>query len=268
MSRTIRLSLSVPFPPLANIMSFFPYPSLRKPLHAFAGAVGSSSNIPSFISSCGLGRCCNFCSRLSARICFCNSLCCPCIEGAALESGRIFPNEHQDISHLMPFTSEISVLNEKPHTYVQSTPPSPAASPILSSNYRSLAGAPVPTARIVSPCFLHSLAPFGVLDVYRSCDRKGALRRGVCVTQDVAVFEILGVGTHLQVLFEGFLTLDGGEGRLVDLGGCVFVGHGFEMCVCVILVSLALSRGEGGMFSKSVGQRSWRLRGTSGGGLP
>lgn len=94
-------------------MPFFPYPSLRKPLHAFAGAVGSSSNIPSFISSCALGRCCNFCSKLSARICFCNSLCCPCIEGAALESGRIFPNEPQDISHLRPLTSGTRVMNEK-----------------------------------------------------------------------------------------------------------------------------------------------------------
>lgn len=51
------------------------------------------------------------------------------------------------------------------------------------------------------------------------------LRRGICITQDVPVLEILGVGTHLQVFFEGFLALDGGEGRLVDGGGGGFVCH-------------------------------------------
>lgn len=58
------------------------------------------------------------------------------------------------------------------------------------------------------------------------------LRCCICVAQDVPVLEILGVGTHLEVLFEGFLTLDGGEGRLVDGGGGgVFVGH-FGGLVC------------------------------------
>ena len=47
------------------------------PRQAFAGDVGSSSRIPSFINSAGLGRCISFCSKLSARICFSNSLCCP-----------------------------------------------------------------------------------------------------------------------------------------------------------------------------------------------
>lgn len=64
----------------------------------------------------------------------------------------------------------------------------------------------------------------------------GNVRSGVCVAQDVAVLEILGVGTHLQVLFEGFLPFDWGEGRLVHEGGVgVWVGHGFwwmvELCV-------------------------------------
>ena len=54
----------------------------------------------------------------------------------------------------------------------------------------------------------------------------GSVRGGVGVTQDVSVFEILGVGTHLKVLFEGFLALDGGEGRRVDGWGGVWVGHG------------------------------------------
>ena len=56
------------------------------------------------------------------------------------------------------------------------------------------------------------------------------VRSGVCVAQDVAVLEILGVGTHLQVLFEGFLSVEWGEGRLVDEGGGgvgVWVCHGF-----------------------------------------
>lgn len=64
---------------------------IAPPFHSFAGDVGSSSNIPSFISSSAFGRCSSFCSRLSARMCFCNSRCCPCIAGAALESGRMFP---------------------------------------------------------------------------------------------------------------------------------------------------------------------------------
>lgn len=54
------------------------------------------------------------------------------------------------------------------------------------------------------------------------------VRSGVCVAQDVAVLEILGVGTHLQVLFEGFLPVDWGEGRLVYDGGVGgWVCHGF-----------------------------------------
>ena len=44
------------------------------------------------------------------------------------------------------------------------------------------------------------------------------VRCGVCVTQDVSVFEILDVGTRLEVLFEGFLALDGREGGGVDGG--------------------------------------------------
>lgn len=51
------------------------------------------------------------------------------------------------------------------------------------------------------------------------------VRCGVCVAQNVPVLEILGVGTHLQVFFEGFLALDGGEGGLVDGGSGVFVCH-------------------------------------------
>ena len=75
---------------------FSAYPAL----HSFVGDVGSSSNIPSFNSSSGLGRCCSFCSRLSARICFCNSFCWPCIAGAALESGRMFPKPLGIVSQL------------------------------------------------------------------------------------------------------------------------------------------------------------------------
>lgn len=57
------------------------------------------------------------------------------------------------------------------------------------------------------------------------------VRSGVCVAQDVAVLEVLGVGAHLQVLFEGFVLVDGGEGRLVDEGGGVgvWVCHGFRV---------------------------------------
>lgn len=56
------------------------------------------------------------------------------------------------------------------------------------------------------------------------------IRGCVGVVEDVAVFEVLGVGAHLEVLFEGFLALDGGEGRLVngDLGTC----HGVCLCLC------------------------------------
>ena len=47
--------------------------------------------MPSLINSSGFGRCSNFCSKLSARICFSSSFCCPCIAGAAVESGSMFP---------------------------------------------------------------------------------------------------------------------------------------------------------------------------------
>ena len=49
------------------------------------------------------------------------------------------------------------------------------------------------------------------------------VRGGVGVAQDVSVLEVLDVGTLLEVLFEGFLPLEGGERRRVDGGG----GRGF-----------------------------------------
>ena len=57
--------------------------------------------------------------------------------------------------------------------------------------------------------------------------RRKNVRSGVGVTEDVSVLEILGVGAHLQVFFEGFLAVDGGEGGRVDGGVGVFVCHDF-----------------------------------------
>ena len=52
------------------------------------------------------------------------------------------------------------------------------------------------------------------------------VRSGVGVAEDVSVLEVLGVGAHLEVFFEGFLAVDGGEGGLVDGGVCgCFVCH-------------------------------------------
>ena len=51
------------------------------------------------------------------------------------------------------------------------------------------------------------------------------LRGCTGVVKDVAVFEVLGVGACLEVLFEGLLTLEGGEGRLVDESLGCFARH-------------------------------------------
>lgn len=136
--------------------------SLRQPLHSFVGDVGSSSSIPSFISSPGFGRCCSFCSKLSARICFCSSLCWPCKAGAAVESGRMLPNKSPQCQSLGRYFwvgggDSIGQASRKyscgAYPYVQSAPPSPAASPALSSSYRWPVGARVPTGWTVSLCF-------------------------------------------------------------------------------------------------------------------
>lgn len=57
-------------------------------------------------------------------------------------------------------------------SYVQSNPPSPDASPIPSLSYRSLVGAPILAARIVSHCFPHQFTPD---------EDVGSWGRGVCV---------------------------------------------------------------------------------------
>lgn len=155
-------------------------------------------------------------------------------------------------------------------SYSQSAPPSPDASPIPSASCRWLVGAQVLTGRIVSHCFPVSSLDLGVRLVMQ------CLRCGVCVTQNVPVLEILGVWTHLQVFFERFLTLDGGEGRLVHGGGGVFVCHVDDWYDG----ELRFVSGGGRLYSERMllddssrwGNKrrgpwdfSWRLRGTSGG---
>lgn len=126
--------------------------------HSLIGEVGSSSNIPSFNSSSGLGRCCSFCSKLSARICFCNSFCWPTIAGAAVESGRMFPTNSFNVSELLcgPRAEKTLEVHWVIESHVQSVPPSPDASPTPSSNCPWLVGAPVLAASIVSLCLLVS----------------------------------------------------------------------------------------------------------------
>ena len=63
------------------------------------------------------------------------------------------PNMSVPILPFLPILNNMAVPNEKKGcAYVQSAPPSPASSPIPSAGYRSLAGALIPTARIVGPC--------------------------------------------------------------------------------------------------------------------
>lgn len=66
------------------------YSALNCPFPHFVGS-SSAPRIPSLTSSSGFGLCWIFCSKLSARMCFSNRLCCPCNAGAAVESGKIFP---------------------------------------------------------------------------------------------------------------------------------------------------------------------------------
>ena len=140
--------------------------------------------------------------------------------GAAVESGRMFPEKEAETSVTGMFALDGPAGIEKVvGSYVQSAPPSPDASPIPSASCRWLVGAQVLIGRIVSHCFPVSSLDLGVRLIIE------CLRCGVCVTQNVPVLEILGVWTHLQVFFERFLTLDGGEGRLVHGGGGVFVCH-------------------------------------------
>lgn len=87
--------------------------------------------MPSLSSSSGFGRCWIFCSRLSARMCFASSFCFSCNEGAAVESGRMFP--------IKPGCQKITYLIHCPEirleiTNVQLTPPSQASSPTPSSD--------------------------------------------------------------------------------------------------------------------------------------
>ena len=51
------------------------------------------------------------------------------------------------------------------------------------------------------------------------------LRGCTGVVKDVAVFEVLSVGACLEMLFQGFLTLERGEGRLVDKRLGCFARH-------------------------------------------
>lgn len=82
--------------------------------------------------------------------------------------------------------------------------------------------------------------------VYSSVDRRlvrgmsGCVRCGVRVTQNVSVFEILGVGTHLEVSFKGILAFDGGEAAF--RGG----GWGGHDCVGWLGEGGALGRGGRG----------------------
>ena len=156
---------SISLPPLLMLCHSSYIPHFDSPLHSFTGEVGSSSNIPSFISSAGLGRCCSFCSRLSARMCFSNSFRWPSMAGAALESGRMFPKKSRRVSPFWgPFAIDRPTTGEGEKffgiylSYAQSAPPSPDASPTLSSSCRWLVGAPVPAAWIVSPCFPHPIS--------------------------------------------------------------------------------------------------------------
>lgn len=60
--------------------------------HSPPAATSPSFSIPSRTKSAGFGRFEIFCSRLSARMCFCNSRCWPWMAGAAVEPGRMLPD--------------------------------------------------------------------------------------------------------------------------------------------------------------------------------
>ena len=57
------------------------------------------------------------------------------------------------------------------------------------------------------------------------------LRGCVALREDVSVLEILGIGAHLEVFFEGFFALDGGDGGVFDVGVCFFCCH-VELVYC------------------------------------
>lgn len=56
------------------------------------------------------------------------------------------------------------------------------------------------------------------------------LRGCIGLRENVSVLEILSVGAHLEVFFEGFFALDGGDGGVFDVGVCLLRRH-FEL-VC------------------------------------
>lgn len=75
-----------------------------------------------------------------------------------------------------------------------------------------------------------------MLEVWKERD----LRSSVCVEQDVSVFQLLRVGTLLEVLFKTVLTDVGGwsngrDGTLVDDGAAVLVFgcHDCDFCLCL-----------------------------------
>lgn len=234
---TSQIACLFPFPPLLmSCHSSYISPALRQPLHSFVGEVGSSSNIPSFISSSGLGRCCSFCSKLSARMCFCSSFCWPSMAGAAVESGRIFPVRIRDVSHLGSLQldgharREIGDEENFRLAFVRST--SSSRSGRFSNPFLKLSVACWRSSSNWVDCMALLLRQLCGSQSGGGCG-KVCIRCGVCVTQDVPILEILDVGTHLEVFFEGFLTLDGGEGRLVDRGGGVFIRHVFPYVISV-----------------------------------
>ena len=57
------------------------------------------------------------------------------------------------------------------------------------------------------------------MDVGRQCAKRGDIRSGIRVEEDVPVFQVLRVGPVLEVLLERVSALHRGDGRLVYFWG-------------------------------------------------
>lgn len=184
-----------------------------------AGHLGSSSSvkIPCEISSSGCGLRCSFWSRLSASICFSSSFALACSAGAALICGRMLPVISNQL--LCPYINRVYrsiVLRwrrlRKRNTHVQQAHPDRDDARDVSSGCLLYAGAQVllwlPEGIYVVPVRLSTRAwPCGI-QIW-GVVAGDHLRRHGSIEQDMSFFEILRVGSSLEVFLERIATFHG-----------------------------------------------------------
>lgn len=208
--------------------------------HSYVGDVGSSLKMPSLSNSSGFGRCWIFCSRLSARICFASSFCFSCNEGAAVESGRMFPKTPQHQNQISK-SRQCCLLWRVSRTFNQLLLLRPLLQPLLQMISRLLT-----LELCLSSLNRSTILSASILSFPHPSD---LIRCSIGIMQDIPVLQVLGLGAHLQVFLERFLTLDWGEWRLVDIGVRRYMRH----VLLLWRLWIGLKGGEGRLVSREFG---------------